>query len=389
MGSIFSFLSKAAASSAISGYAAHQLLSQTILPRPARLSLTGIASLSGLAYFMKVWIQDYYFDWSYNDNRDLTGRTAVVTGGTVNGLGHAIASILYQLGAKVIITVRTKEKGEAALEKLKATDGRASYVLCDFLSEPSIRNCIAEIKTKTSGGIDFLVLNAGISGQQTAKGDLAGENENLAKVWMTNHVGPFIFAQELMPSLVEAAKRDPSEHPRVVWVSSGAHKRSVIDWENPFHPNRKFGGLAFSAYGQSKLANIMHAKEYQKKVRELIRKETKESRVSESLDVKCFSITPGAVWTNILPKIPLLNPFFWIIMRSPAKGAQVIKMACLDKTLKGGEYLSNCYVKESEGMDGCSNDEALWERLWELTIKQVEEKEHEKYITLPNIKKTN
>ena len=159
--------------------------------------------------------------------------------------------------------------------------------------------------------------------------------------------------------------------------------------ENPFHPNSKFGGLAFSAYGQSKLANIMHAKEYQKRVRELIRKETKESRGSESLDVKCFSITPGAVWTNILPKIPLLNPFFWIIMRSPAKGAQVIKMACLDKTLKGGEYLSNCYVKESEGMDGCSNDEELWERLWELTIKQVEEKEYEKYITLPNIKKTN
>jgi len=398
---MFSFFAKAAASSAISGYAAHNLLlSSSMSSRPARIAVAGIASLAGLVYYMKVWIQEYYFDWSYNDKRDCTGRTAVVTGGTVGGLGYAAAEVLYRQGAKVIITVRTKEKGEAAIKEMKdqasspVNDSRVSYVLCDFLSESSVRNCASEIKSKTSGGIDFLVLNAGISGQQGSKASAkqkegAGaenkaKNIDAAKVWMTNHVGPWIFAQELTPSLIQAAKGNPSEHPRVVWVASGAHKRASIDWEDPFHLKRTSGG---SSYGQSKLANIMHAREYQKRVRDLLRKETEANKTNETLDVKCFSITPGLVWTALIPKIRVLYPLFWLIMRSPTMGAQVIKMACLDNDLKGGEYLSNCYVKESQGIDGCSNDEELWKRLWELTAKQVEEKEYEKVIEISNANK--
>ena len=63
-------------------------------------------------------------------------------------------------------------------------------------------------------------------------------------------------------------------------------------------------------------------------------------------------------------------------------GAQVIKMACLDNDiLKGGEYLSNCYVKATEGENGCSNDENQWNKLWELSSKQIEENEYEKFIS--------
>ena len=393
MGAMLSFFAKCAASSAISGFAANRLLSSSMLPRPICLLGTGIASLAGLVYYVKVWVQDFYFDWSYNDSRDLTGRTAVVTGGTAGGLGCAAAELLYQQGAEVIITVRSKEKGDRALRKLKEhtstsiNNDRASYVLCDFLSETSVRNSIAEIKERTNGGIDFLILNAGMSGQSSTKTgpkqkvsagtDAKIKKDIAAKVWMSNHVGPWILAQELMPSLIQAAKRNPSSDPRVVWVSSGAHKKAVIDWEDPFHPSRERAGVAVSPYSQSKLANIMHAREYQKRVRELLWQGSKENTENDSIDVKCISVTPGLVWTSMIPKIPLLYPFFWFIMRSPTKGAQVIKMACLDKDLKGGEYLSNCYIKQSEGINGCSNDEELWKQLWELTAKQVEEKEYE------------
>jgi len=400
MGLIFSFLAKAATSTGVSGYVAHQLLLSLSLSRPIHNLATFFAALGGLIYYMKVWINDYYVDWSYNDNRDLTGRTAVVTGGTVNGLGCAIAEILYTQGAKVIVTVRTKEKGEAAVTKLQGRKGdqnRVSYVLCDFLSESSVRDCVSEIQQTTNGQIDFLILNAGTSGRRESKAgnkqqqqqqheaeeeDAEEKNRFTAKVWMANHVGPWIFAQGLMPSLVQTATQKPSENPRVVWVSSGAHKRATIHWEDPLLPDRTGGGLV-SAYGQSKLANIMHAREYQKRVRALLPKDSKG-------DVKCFAITPGLVWTNFVPKIPLLYPLFWFIMRSPKKGAQVIKMACLDNDLKGGEYMSNCYVKESEGIDGCSNDEEQWKRLWELTAKQVKDKEYEKFIESSTVgKKTN
>lgn len=397
MGTMFSFLAKSATSSAVSGFATHQLLSSVTLSRPIHTLATFLAAFTGLIYYVKVWINEYYFDWSYNDNRDLTSKIAVVTGGTVNGLGFAIAEIFYEQGAKVIITVRTKEKGEAALTKLKGRasvdDDRVSYVLCDFLSESSVRNCAAEIQSKTSDGIDFVVLNAGTSGRSESKVKQKGDTEKTVKnpftaqVWMINHLGPWIFAKELMPSLVQTAKRRPSEHPRVVWVSSGAHKRASINWEDPFHPDQARAGLA-SSYGQSKLANIMHAREYQKRVRDLLQKE--ESEEKEQMDVKCFAVTPGLVWTNLIPKFRALYPLFWLLMRKPRKGAQVIKMACLNNDLKGGEYLSNCYVKESEGIDGCSKDEEQWKRLWELTAKQVEEKEFEKFIEISNVnKKTN
>mmetsp|Transcript_50282 Transcript_50282/g.58084 ORF Transcript_50282/g.58084 Transcript_50282/m.58084 type:complete len:420 (+) Transcript_50282:68-1327(+) len=403
MGTVASLLVKATACFAVCGYATHRLLesafnNDTTANKAIRISLTTLASLGGLTYYLRVWVQDYYFDRSYKEKpsssssspcRDLTGHTAVVTGGTVNGLGYAAAELLYQQGANVIITTRSIEKGETAIAKLTKKEpqssslSRASFVVCDFLSESSIRKCSTKIIKSTNGRIDFLVLNAGISGQGGASSTVA------AKVWMTNHLGPFLFANELMPALIRTAKENQSQQPRVVWVSSGAHKKADIDWDNPFQPGSSVGrdgdgdgdgdgnskstpSSSISSYGQSKLANIMHMREYQKRIRQKIN--------SDAADVKCFAVTPGAVWTNIMPPTPLLYPLFWFILRSPTIGAQVIKMACLDNNiLKGGEYLSNCYVKATEGENGCSNDEIQWNKLWELSSKQIEENEYKKF----------
>ena len=415
MGTVASLLVKATASFAACGYATHRLLElafnnadTTVANKAIRIAFTTLASLGGLTYYLRVWVQDYYFDRSYKEKascrRDLTGHTAVVTGGTVNGLGYAAAELLYQQGATVIITTRSIEKGETAIAKLtkkkepqssssSSLSSRASFVVCDFLSESSIRKCSTKIIKVTNGRIDFLVLNAGISGQG---GDASSSStaEATAKVWMTNHLGPFLFANELRPALIRTAKDNQSQQPRVVWVSSGAHKKADIDWDNPFQPSSSVsvsgggndgGGdgnsdgnskstpsSSISSYGQSKLANIMHMREYQKRIRQEIN--------SDAADVKCFAVTPGAVWTNIIPPTPLLYPLFWFILRSPTIGAQVIKMACLDTNiLKGGEYLSNCYVKATEGKNGCSNDENQWKKLWELSSKQIEENEYEKF----------
>ena len=297
--------------------------------------------LATCIYYMRVWIQDFYWDWSYtapSSNSDLRGKTAVVTGGTVGGIGFASAEILHRLGAHVVVTVRTDAKGKAAV---KALGDRASYVLCDFLDQASIRRCAAELKARhASSQVHFLILNAGIARSATP-----------ADIWQVNHVGPWLFAEELEPCLTASGLR-------VVWVSSGAHKRASIEWENPFDPPAGKNITSGGAYGRSKLANIMHAREYQRR---------------HSGDVKCIAVTPGAVRTNLTrPPVPLL-PLLYCITRSPTLGAQVVKMACLDPSLKGGEYLSNCYVKITEGVDNCSNDEVQWARLWDMTAKHVKE----------------
>ena len=90
---------------------------------------------------------------------DLSGRVALITGGTEGGLGFEAAMILAKMGATVVVTVRTPAKGQAAVEKIKRSAGneRVSFLCADFLSVGSIRRAAAEISSKFSR-IDMLVL---------------------------------------------------------------------------------------------------------------------------------------------------------------------------------------------------------------------------------------
>lgn len=310
---------------------------------------TGCVATCGLLYYSRVWIQGCWIDRSYNNSSDdaannLKDRCVVITGGTVGGLGFAAAEIFAKMGATVILTCRSTTKGEAAVQKLKKTTSNDNihYVIIDFLSNGSVRKGAANIQ-KLTDRLDFLILNAGIA------------NGPHADIWQTNHVGPFLFVQELAPLM----KR--TNNSRVVSVSSGAHKNAQIHWADPFtipqDQRISFGG----AYGQSKLANIMHMKEL--------------PRHYHLEKTKCFAVTPGAVATNIIGKnVPwLMKPLLATILRSPTLGAQVIKMACLDPIIPSGSYLSNCRVKETEGFEGCSNDAGQAKKLWELTERQIEE----------------
>jgi gluconate 5-dehydrogenase len=87
---------------------------------------------------------------------DLSGRTALVTGGS-RGLGLQIAEALVEMGAKVAITARKKDELDAALSRLRAS-GKA------FVSDIGRREGIAPLVddvVKQCGRIDILVNNAG------------------------------------------------------------------------------------------------------------------------------------------------------------------------------------------------------------------------------------
>ena len=91
--------------------------------------------------------------------------------------------------------------------------------------------------------------------------------------------------------------------------------------------------------------------------------------------VRCVSVTPGFALTNITAgSAPLpLMPLLWLLARSAHVGAHVIAMALLDPDVPGGSYLSNCYLKPSEGADGCSNKPDEIERLWVTSERCVEQ----------------
>ena len=90
---------------------------------------------------------------------DLTGRTALVTGGS-RGLGLQIAEALGEAGARVVLSARKANELEAAVEALKARGVEASWIAADS-SQPAEVQRLADATLEMLGHVDILVNNAG------------------------------------------------------------------------------------------------------------------------------------------------------------------------------------------------------------------------------------
>ena len=252
-----------------------------------------------------------------------------------------------KMGATVVLTVRSEAKGAEAVAALGG-NGRASFVVVDFLSAASIRAGAATV-LKRHPRLDVLVLNAGVGG-------MAPTDE----AWMANHVGPFLWTQLLSPVL-EATARAHGDT-RIVAVSSHAHAGSHIDYAAPYDRVKQKPDDEV-AYGQSKLAQIMHMRALQARLRA-------KAGLGGDRAIRCLAVSPGVAFTNIMAFIPpLFRPLCWLLFRSPEMGAQVIAMAAIDEAVPGGSFLTNCQVERSHGVGDCSNQPAEWDKLWALSEK--------------------
>lgn len=92
---------------------------------------------------------------------DLTGKTALVTGGS-RGLGLQMAQALGEAGARVLLTSRKAADLEQAAAQLQAQGIDAQWVAADCANEADIQRLVQEA-TQRLGGIDILVNNAGAS----------------------------------------------------------------------------------------------------------------------------------------------------------------------------------------------------------------------------------
>jgi Dehydrogenases with different specificities (related to short-chain alcohol dehydrogenases) len=91
---------------------------------------------------------------------DLTGKTAIVTGGGL-GIGYGISNRLAQAGASIVIAERNEEAGKSAEENLASAGLKAIFVDTDVSVEQSVKNLMEKTISKY-GAIDILVNNAGI-----------------------------------------------------------------------------------------------------------------------------------------------------------------------------------------------------------------------------------
>jgi 3-oxoacyl-[acyl-carrier protein] reductase len=142
---------------------------------------------------------------------DLSGRTAVVTGGA-QGIGFAVAERLLASGARVTLWDRDAELGEAAARKLGGNTGFQAVDQVDFAAVVKARE-----KTEAAlGGIDILVANAGIAGANATVADYAVDEWH--RIIDINLNGVFHCCKAIVPGMVKR------KYGRIVNVASIAGK---------------------------------------------------------------------------------------------------------------------------------------------------------------------
>jgi NAD(P)-dependent dehydrogenase (short-subunit alcohol dehydrogenase family) len=175
------------------------------------------------------------------DGIDLTGRRAIVTGGA-SGIGIPTARALAGAGAEVTLAVRDTSAGERVAAEL---DGDTRVARLDLADLASVRDFAAAYE----GELHLLINNAGVMAIPELTLNGAGHEMQFA----TNHLGHFALTLGLHDALAAA------EGARVVCVSSSGHLRSPVIFDDLDFAFREYD--PWSAYGQSKTANVLHAVE--------------------------------------------------------------------------------------------------------------------------------
>jgi len=181
--------------------------------------------------------------WKTTQIPDQAGRRVVVTGAN-SGIGFHAARELAQHGARVVLAVRDEAKGRAAAQQIS---GDVEVRRLDLADLDSVRAFAAV----WDGPLDLLVNNAGIMApplRRTAQG--------FESQIGTNHLGHFALTGLLLGALLK------TERPRVVTVSSAAHRMGKIRFDDL---QSERGYKPWQAYGQSKLANLLFCFELQRR----------------------------------------------------------------------------------------------------------------------------
>ena len=148
---------------------------------------------------------------------DLTGRVAIVTGGS-RGLGQEIAEGLGEAGAALMLCARREQWLTPALEELRGRGFRAEGRVCDVSDEAQVQEVVGAAM-QTFGRIDILVNNAGISwGERPETMSL----EKFRKVLDTNLTGAFLFAQAAGREMLKAGRG------AIINIASVAGMRSAV-----------------------------------------------------------------------------------------------------------------------------------------------------------------
>jgi NAD(P)-dependent dehydrogenase (short-subunit alcohol dehydrogenase family) len=294
--------------------------------------------------------------WSPSDIPSQRGRTALVTGVSVGGLGYYTARQLARAGARVVLAGRNPDKlADTEASLLAEVPGAAlDRLVVDLADLSSVQSAAAE--AAAYGSLDLLVNNAGIMATPYRR-TVDGFESQLA----TNHLGPFLLTGLLLPRLRSGG--------RVVAVASNAHRMARrAPLADP--TARPTPYLRWIVYGQTKLANLLFTFELDRRLR------------AAGRDVTALAAHPGYAGTHLVANgrfgrsrgglASLYDGVVRATGQPPATGALAPLMAAT-ADLPGSTYVGPSGLGEWYGAPqvvGCSSlarDPDVARRLWELS----------------------
>jgi NAD(P)-dependent dehydrogenase (short-subunit alcohol dehydrogenase family) len=277
------------------------------------------------------------------------GRTVVVTGPSLGGLGYETALAFAGKGAQVVLAGRNPEKlaaSQAAICQVHPA-AKTSIETLDLASLASVKACAERLAAR--GKIDLLINNAGVMALR--KRTLTADGFEMQ--FGANHLGHFALTGRLLP-LLKAANG------RVVNVSSIAHRNGRISFSN-LQGEKLY--IPWVAYSQSKLANLLFTFEFERRAQ------------GGGWGVTANAAHPGVSGTQIMANGPGTNVVVRTLMplatHSPAAGALSTLAAAV--STNSGEYWGPSGMNEMRGAPALARampqarDTASAKRLWDIS----------------------
>jgi NAD(P)-dependent dehydrogenase (short-subunit alcohol dehydrogenase family) len=293
--------------------------------------------------------------WTIADIPSQSGRSAVVTG--TGGLGFETALALARAEAEVILAGRNADRGAASVARIRAQvpEANIGFAELDLASLASVA-AFAKRMAAEHGSLDLLVNNAGVMTPPRRHTTADGFELQFG----TNYLGHFALTGRLLP-LLRAARA-----PRIVEVSSIAHRRASMDFQD-LQAEKRY--RPWAAYGQSKLAMLIFALELQRR------------SDAGGWGLMSLAAHPGIAHTDLFNNGPGLGEvrkqMFGLVLplisQSAAQGALPLLFAATAPQAAAGGYYGPDGFREMKGgpvrarIMPQATDKAAAARLWQMS----------------------
>nr|XP_043611908.1 short-chain dehydrogenase TIC 32 B, chloroplastic-like [Erigeron canadensis] len=283
---------------------------------------------------------------------DASGLTVIITGGA-SGIGLETSRVLALRGAHVIIAARNMKAANEAKQTIYESNENAKVdvLQLDLSCLKSVKAC-ADSFLALNLPLNILINNAGI---MFCPYQLS--QDGIEMQFATNHLGHFYLTNLLIEKMKDTASNTGIEG-RIINLSSIAHLRTYEEGIRFDAVNDETSYSDKKAYGQSKLASILHANELSRRLKE------------EGANITVNSVHPGLIMTNLMKYslnfmrfMKLLTFLFW---KNVPQGAATTCYVAVHPDMKGlsGKYFLDCNEWPASDF---ARDPKMAKKLWDYS----------------------